>query len=208
MRLDRKGFVRMGGVLILTLLISGCSEEQKIKWEVNKQIRRIKSKNVEVRVDAAEALGQIGPAAIMALIQALKDKGDSSVRYSSGKALGQIGPKAKAAVPALAQALKDEDEWVRANAAEALGRIGPEAKAAVPALIQALKNEDVLRVRWGAAEALGQIGPAAKQAVPALAQALKDIEDSYSPYFRESAVEALEKINIEAEATEDAKFDF
>ena len=114
----------------------------------------------------------------------------------------------KAAVPALAQALKDEDEWVRANAAEALGRIGPEAKAAVPALIQALKNEDVLRVRWGAAEALGQIGPAAKQAVPALAQALKDIEDSYSPYFRESAVEALEKINIEAEATEDAKFDF
>ena len=208
MRLDRKGFVRMGGVLILTLLISGCSEEQKIKWEVNKQIRRIKSKNVEVRVDAAEALGQIGPAAIMALIQALKDKGDSSVRYWPAKALAQIGPKAKAAVPALAQALKDEDEWVRANAAEALGRIGPEAKAAVPALIQALKNEDVLRVRWGAAEALGQIGPAAKQAVPALAQALKDIEDSYSPYFRESAVEALEKINIEAEATEDAKFDF
>jgi len=141
MKLDKKGCVKMEGVLILTLLISGCSEEQKIKWEVNKQIRRIKSKNVEVRVDAAEALGQIGPAAIMALIQALKDKGDSSVRYWSAKALGQIGPKAKAAVPALAQALKD-------------------------------------------------------------------IEDSYSPYFRESAVEALEKINIEAEATEDAEFDF
>ena len=44
MRLDRKGFVRMGRLLILTLLISGCSEEQKVKWEVNKQIRRLKSK--------------------------------------------------------------------------------------------------------------------------------------------------------------------
>ena len=44
MRLDRKGFVRMGRLLILTLLISGCNEEQRIKWEVNKQIRRLKSK--------------------------------------------------------------------------------------------------------------------------------------------------------------------
>ena len=33
MRLDRKGFVRMGRLLILTLLISGCSEEQRVKWD-------------------------------------------------------------------------------------------------------------------------------------------------------------------------------
>ena len=44
MRLDRKGFVRMGRLLILTLLISGWSKEQRVKWEVNKQIRRLKSK--------------------------------------------------------------------------------------------------------------------------------------------------------------------
>jgi len=76
------------------------------------------------------------------------------------------------------------------------------------ALIQALKDKGDSSVRYWSAKALGQIGPKAKAAVPALAQALKDIEDSYSPYFRESAVEALEKINIEAEATEDAEFDF
>ena len=59
MRLDRKGFVRMGGVLILALLISGCSEEQKVKWEVNKQVRRLKSKNPEVRGHAVDALVEI-----------------------------------------------------------------------------------------------------------------------------------------------------
>ena len=31
MRLDRKGFVRMGRLLILTLLISGCNEEQRLQ---------------------------------------------------------------------------------------------------------------------------------------------------------------------------------
>jgi len=34
----------MERLLILTLLISGYSEVQRVKWEVNKQIRRLKSK--------------------------------------------------------------------------------------------------------------------------------------------------------------------
>ena len=50
------------------------------------------------------------------------------------------------------------------------------------------------------------IGPEAKAAVPALIQALKDVQWK----VRSQAAEALEKINIEAEAeaTEDAEFDF
>ena len=68
----------MGGVLILALLISRCSEQQTVKWEVNKQIRRLKSKNPDVRVDAAEALDQIGSDAKVAVpaLQALKDETD------------------------------------------------------------------------------------------------------------------------------------
>ncbi|MEC9257781.1 MAG: hypothetical protein VX541_04745, partial [Candidatus Poribacteria bacterium] len=42
--MDRKCFARMERLLILTLLISGYSGEQRVKWEVNKQIRRLKSK--------------------------------------------------------------------------------------------------------------------------------------------------------------------
>ena len=51
---------------------------------------------------------------------------------------------------------------------------------------------------------MGEISPEAKATVPTLIQALKD--ENY--YVRENAAEALEKINIEAEATEDAEFDF
>ena len=58
-------------------------------------------------------------------------------------------------------------------------------------------------IRRSAVATLGEIGPEAKKAaVPALA--LKDGDW----HVRQSAAEALEKVNIEAESTEDTKFDF
>ena len=53
-----------------------------------------------------------------------------------------MGTEARAAVPALADALKDKDSEVRCVAADALGRMGADAKAAVPALAEALKDKD------------------------------------------------------------------
>jgi hypothetical protein len=41
-----------------------------------------------------------------------KDK-DGLVRKAAANTLGQIGPKAKAAIPALTDLLKDENWWVR-----------------------------------------------------------------------------------------------
>jgi HEAT repeat protein len=63
----------------------------------------------------------------------LKDR-DERVRQSAAWALGEIGAAAKPAVPALIEALKDEDRDVQFRAAEALKRIDPEAahKAGVP----------------------------------------------------------------------------
>jgi HEAT repeat protein len=52
----------------------------------------------------------------------LKDK-DEEVRRYAAKALGNIGPKAKEAVPALIEALKDENLDVRYYAQEALNKI-------------------------------------------------------------------------------------
>ena len=98
-------------------------------------------------------------------------------------------------MPALIEALKDDDNEVRRNAASALGRIGPAAEAAVPALIEALKDDDN-EVRRNAAFALGRIGPAAEAAVPALIEALKD-EDSD---VQRRAAFALGRIGPAAEA--------
>jgi HEAT repeat protein len=64
--------------------------------------------------------------------------------------------EAKEAVPALIQALGDEEVGVRFGAAWALEVIGPEAVEAVPALIQALEDQD-RGVRWAAARALKAI---------------------------------------------------
>ena len=70
----------------------------------------------------------------------------------------------------------------------------------MPRLIQAVKDSSAL-VGSNAAVALGKIDSEAKAAVPALAQALKDDDD-----VRQYAAGALEKVNIEAEATEDTEF--
>jgi HEAT repeat protein len=84
-------------------------------------------KDKRLRFGAANALVRIGPAAVPALIEALKDK-DRNVRRAAALALGKIGPATKDAVPALIEALKDKESYVRSAAAWALGKIGPEAR--------------------------------------------------------------------------------
>ena len=63
-----------------------------------------------------------------------------------------MGPQATV-IPALLDALSDDDFNVRYSGAGALGKIGPAAKNAIPALIKTL-NDDSLFVRAYAAIAL------------------------------------------------------
>src|SRR5207302_5491668 len=95
--------------------------------------------------------------------------GDERSRENAAHALGQIGPESPDVLPALAQALGDEDYIVRKNAAVALGRIGPAARDTAPALIRALKDAEPM-VRRPAARALGDIDPDPAIAVPALVE--------------------------------------
>ena len=76
-------------------------------------------------VTTLEALGNVGaadPAAIPALIGALKDS-DAAVRAAATLALLKIGPDAQDAAEALAEAQKDKDPKVRDLAAKALQRV-------------------------------------------------------------------------------------
>ena len=163
------------------------------------------------RANAALALGQIGEGAkdaMSVLIQALRDQ-DKYVRRDAAGALEEIGtPRAiKAAkdrhrmvvtlgwigsedeIPALIQALQNEDKDVRVNAAWTLGQRVESAVDAVPILIRALRDQDEW-VRYHAALALGEIGEGASNAVPALMHALRDQDK----YVRRYAVGALGKI--------------
>jgi HEAT repeat protein len=102
---------------------------------------------------------------------------DESVRVgeAAAGALAELGPQAVDAVPALLQALmnEEEDSGRRQAASDALAAIGSEA---VPALVQAMTEGDE-RVRNAAARALKDIGPQAVDAIPALIQALGDQDD-------------------------------
>jgi len=130
----------------------------------------------DVRREAARALGAIGPAARPArpsLLAALRDE-RASVRWSTARSLSAIGLGGDA-VPALIQALGNDDGYVRGFAAWTLGSMGKEARDAVPALVAALQRDEGYE-RGGAAAALAQMGPAASAAVPALLEALRSTD--------------------------------
>ena len=142
-------------------------------------LKALKDENRQVRLRAVRDLGNLGTAgksAVPALSAAMKNDIHPHVRIQAALALAQIGPPA---VPALIEALADEEPWVRAQAAHALGTIGSPARDAVPALTQALKDPQA-NVRSKAAFALGEIGPDAGAAAPELAQALQDTESDVS----------------------------
>jgi HEAT repeat protein len=80
------------------------------------------------------------PAGVPALVQSLGSAGRDD-RVKAARALALLGPAARAAVPALAEAVRnDSSGTVRIAAADALAAIGPEAKSALPALAAALKD--------------------------------------------------------------------
>lgn len=109
-----------------------------------------------------------------------------NVRRSAARIIRDTGDSS--AIPALREALEDEDVMVRMNVIDALERIGPNAEGAIPALIKALEDVDTT-VRRHAIRALGRLGPDAQDAIPALEE-LKESDLKLSS----EASEAIENI--------------
>ena len=83
-----------------------------------------------MRLDAVEALGDLGPAAAPAVPELIEfatgrdENTDFWVKREAVRTLGKIGPGARSAVPELQKlAASDEDEYVRELANEAIERI-------------------------------------------------------------------------------------
>jgi len=124
-----------------------------------------------VRYNASICLTWLGPLAIPALEQSVKDT-RAFARLYGADTLFRIDPtKAKLVVPVAIGLLEDKEEGVRAMAAQTIGLIGAPAAAAVPALIPLLQDKSQA-VQTSAIGALGAIGRAAKEAVVPLAALL------------------------------------
>ncbi len=157
----------------------------------------------DVRYWSARALGIIGPVVsyggddpygyveitVAALTRALKDK-SKKVRLEAAWALGRLGPFAKPAVPALLDAMREDDAKdekivtsggsIRWRAMRALADIGPEAKEAIPALLKVVQNGEGRYVHGCAVIALGKIAPEDPKVLAALLAAAK-VKDLRGP---------------------------
>jgi HEAT repeat protein len=125
--------------------------------------------------------------AVRGLAICLKYK-DTEVRARSAALLRRAGADARDALPALIEALADQDIIVRGQAAFALAGIGAPA---VPQLVETLKSQNI-DARRLAVIALGKIGPDADVARPALTSLLQDADAE----LRMSSAEALKKIGL------------
>ncbi len=102
-----------------------------------------------------------GPRSTDDWLARLKDP-DVVKRREAVRELAAREGEAERVVPALTEALADENGYVRRDAAVALGKFGPEARPAVPALSAALKDRDA-NVRRAAAASLKKIDPQAAE---------------------------------------------
>jgi HEAT repeat protein len=147
----------------------------------------------EVLDHVLDALASLGEKAVPRLIAALKRE---EGRLKTAAILARIGPPAKAAVPALIEALGDKNPETRSEVLFALAAIGPGAKQAVPAVARALGDPE-MDVRYAACYALGKIGPAAMSAKAELQKRLT----SPDRFLRQASAWALAHIHPACPAT-------
>ena len=164
---DAEGFARANAALALGQIGEGAEDAMSVL------IQALRDQDKYVRRDAAGALEEIGTPRT---IKAAKD------RHRMVVTLGWIGSEDE--IPALIQALQNEDKDVRVNAVVTLGQI--ESEDVVPVLMGALQDQDEW-VRVNAAWTLGQRGESAVDAVPILIRALRD-QDEWVRYHAAMAL--------------------
>jgi RNA polymerase sigma factor (sigma-70 family) len=143
---------------------------------------------------AQHGLAKIGADAVPVLLDELK-KGSVTGRWFAAGALSNFEKFGKAAVPAVAEAVKDEDGAVRLEALDALGKIDPEGTS-VGAVAGAVTDKDE-GIRHRAIDLLARWGPRARAATPQLqAAAIKDD----SAFCRQQALDALRIVEPGAKA--------
>jgi HEAT repeat protein len=120
------------GAIALLALLAARAEAQTAKEPafdgrpLSSWIADLKAAAPATRNAAAYAISGMGPAAkaaVPALVEALKDDSNPTVRYPVCVALREIGPDAREAVPALTEALDDRNDEIAAMARKAIKAI-------------------------------------------------------------------------------------
>lgn len=144
----------------------------------------------EVRLLAAEVLGEMGDEAeeaLPAMIRSLEDS-DRIVRIAAVYAVVDFAKRSIAAIPILETWLDGDDEFSCVAAAAAIIRIDPSrAGDVLPILVDALESD--YGIQCHAAWSIGQIGDVAREAIPALRQMRG--EESTLEYLASEAIKNI-----------------
>ena len=154
-----------------------------------------------VRTYAADALGNIGPAADAAIPQLIEvaSSDDATLRARVAEALGKIRLRPEQCMPLLVKMLDDEDDHVQFMAEDALKDFKRQAEPAVPRLLKLLRTGATDNVRWHAAMVLGEISHS-EVTVRALVGGLGDS----SANVRRFSAYSLGKIGMDAASARQA----
>ena len=154
---------------------------------------RVTAKDSKTRA-TAEAARVEGVGHSLPLLRRFLNSRNEELHVETFEILRGMGP---AAIPLLAEALRDDRVSIRRRAIDVLIDLAPDTERMQPAFRVALADEDSFVAR-DAARALGALGKAASPSVPALVEALSHSE----PHVRLYAAEALASIGPKAaEAT-------
>jgi HEAT repeat protein len=128
---------------------------------VKKKAAILTTGTYEEKISAIQELGRLSSNAnfvIPELIYSLKNDESHDVRMEIIRALERIGGQANKTVPALIDALGDNDWQIRWAAAGALTSFGKKSAMAVPELISLLRDKNEY-VKNAAISTLGKMGP-------------------------------------------------
>jgi HEAT repeat protein len=182
---------------ILPVLAEALKDEDP---DLNRQAAETLAK-MAAKLPAADAAlkQQLRERTVPHLIRLLSQEKADPVRTTAATTLGSLGLEAQAAVPALMQALEEEDAELRGSAAEALGKIGAaetEAKAkpvaartAYSALLFFSKVDPHERVQRAANTALLKIGRPSGEDAPGLIDILRDRKQPL--FYRNASAQVL-----------------
>ena len=163
-------------------------------------IENLKHEALNVRITAADALGDIGSELseetriVDPLIAAMQDP-EPFVRRSACWSLKKLGFRAESAMPAFQKGASDSSPEVQKCSMDSIAELSKQMLDVSP-FVKALQSEEP-EARRTAAAALAKAGPASRRAIPHLARLLKDPDE----YVRESAVDALGACCIESGET-------
>jgi bilin biosynthesis protein len=169
--------------------------EQRDETTVSRLMAALDDADTNYRRSAVKAIGMMGNEAVPALVDAMLNSENVTVRGSATKALAQVAinypdePFTQEGLDGLKQALSDANPVVYIAAAMALGQIGAPA---LPILADTLKTTDNIALQVSLLNTMASIGgDEVKQTLEAIST-----DESQDTYVRETATSAMSRLDF------------